>query len=282
MEKKTTNKSLVVLCTVLIIIIIALVGFIGFTLGSKTTHLPKAENPTEEKEEVETEITDIAVIKELSRKINMILASDNSTDYTESKAWSNSIFEYKYLKQPLTTEEKEKIATSVVEWEAPTAGNSGTVPENVLHGLYKELFGEEISAKIEILGKCEQIKYDATTQKYIRTTGGCGGAGYYNSIRSYKSKYTKKNDERYVYMSIAHVQPNDYTQRNFTVYKDYDFDAATYQNSFKNIYKTLSSSYEGEIFKVDSTNYQDFSEYKFTFKKATNNNYYFVSVEQTK
>lgn len=84
-EKTTTNKSLVVLCTVLIIIIIALVGFIGFTLGSKTTPLPKAENPTEEKEAVETEITDIAVIKELSRKINMILASDNSTDYTKVK-----------------------------------------------------------------------------------------------------------------------------------------------------------------------------------------------------
>ena len=115
MKEKTTNKSLIVLCTILIIIIIALVGFIGFTLGSKTNTLPKVEKPKEEKEEIETEITDIAVIKELSRKINMILASDNSTDYTESKAWSNSIFEYKYLKQPLVVQFQKMFYTDYIK-----------------------------------------------------------------------------------------------------------------------------------------------------------------------
>ena len=70
----------------------------------------------------------------------------------------------------------------------------------------------------------------------------------------------------------------EYCKGNYWKAKDNEY----YNVKHKNVYKSDIKEYQVENFVLDETNYKDFSEYKFSFKKDENNNYYFVNVEQTK
>ena len=80
----------------------------------------------------------------------------------------------------------------------------------------------------------------------------------------------------------AYLEP-DYNDKSiYNVYKDIECNNELIGTcKFINKYEGIKSEYVDD-FKLDNTNYQEFSQYKFTFKKDQNKNYYFIKTEQIK
>ena len=316
MEKNktnNTNKSLIVLCTILIIIIIALVGFIGFTLGNKTTTLPKEEQTEEELNNEEIEFNDYKAIKDLSIKIDKLLGANQTKDFNLSQTFEMYGFRSGLLKNKLTKEDKQLIVLETVAWDNITGdawknyekmketliqmvGNDEQKQQEYLahsHQISAEkvneqslkLFGEIIENPIEEVGGCPIIYYDANSKTYFRPEPACGGATVHYYVKNYKSKFTTKKDEVYVYVNFAYIGPGTYngSYGYYEVYKDIkDVNSLENYGTFIDKYTLEDPIYSEKNFTVNERNYQHFSEYKFTFKKDKNDNYYFVDVKQTK
>lgn len=180
------------------------------------------------------------------------------------------------------------------------------ISEDTVNTRSLRLFGHKVENPIEqISAWCRRYIYDANQRLYFLPDPACGGTGVGN-IHTYKSKFIKDEEkkEAYVYMSFAYVLPdpnNDYTSNDSEylsiVYKDFDhgddynkkeISMRDYNIKFKNEYKLteyeqkMLNDYEKNYIVVNESNYQEFSEYKFTFKQDESGNYYFVKVEQTK
>lgn len=312
-KQNTNNKSMTILCTFLIIIIIGLVGFIGFTLGSKTTPLPQVEEKEESKAETnneEVEFNDYKTIKEISTEIELILGGTSSFEL--SKTYGTYGFRSGVLKNELTKKDKQQIVLESVSWDNITgdawknyekmknivemmSGNDEQKQQEYLarsHQISAEkvneqsikLFGEIIENPIEEVGMCPHIYYDANSNTYFRPEPACGGTSAHY-VKSYKSKFTTKNDEVYVYVNFAYIGPGTYngSYEYYEVYKDIkDVNSLENSGNFIDKYTLEDPIYWEENFTVNERNYQHFSEYKFTFKKDKNDNYYFVDVKQTK
>ena len=298
-----TNKKLVILCIILTIIIMGLVAFIVFSLGNKKTTLPQQnqqEQNQQEQSQVEIELTDSKIIEEISNKIEKIVYHGSKPaiqEFSLSQSYNSYGFRNEVLERILTKEEKLIITLLTTEWEnlnedswkeyeyltknfqSPfkeyqkhVEGVVSTEPflqtsvDNVKqNSIY--LFNEEVDDTIEEIGACPTFYHKQNSKIYI-SWGACGGTSG-SKINSYKSKFTSKNDEVYVYVNYAYLD--------------------TAGDGTYKIYKGIERKEENKLeytvdenFMINETNYHIFSEYKFTFKKDTNNNYYFVGVEQTK
>ncbi len=303
-NNKSNNKLLIIVIAILVIIVMALMGYIIMNKDFKENDKkPETKQEEKEQEEKEREIKDIDVIKNISTKIDLLVAKDKeSVEYEASKNLIGYNFRFGFLKNELTSEDKQKIVMESLEWEKITGDawkdnqEMSTYINNYLEILPEasvfedneqitaekanqksvELFGKEITNPVSIIEKCSKYIYDATSKLYFRPYTACGGSSG-GTISSYKSKFTKKGNVAYAYVSFAFVIPSG--NEEYKAYKDFDIDGE--RINYKNEYQT-SRPVSPEYFKLDSTNYQDFSEYKFTFKKGDNGNYYFVDVEQVK
>ena len=121
---------------------------------------------------------------------------------------------------------------------------------------YQLLFGEKVSN--HSLKNCPMYTYDSKNNVYYYSRQ-CGGTGD-GTVYLYKNKFTTKDDNAYVYVNIGYATSAD--------------DTSTYGDITK-IEENIS-----EDFSINESNYTKYSEYKYTFKKDSNNNYYFVSVEK--
>lgn len=307
-KEKSKDSSLIIVCTILIIVIAGLVGLIGFTLGQNTTKQVNS-NYANKNNKTEEEIKDIDNLTELSTEIDSIISNQVSTEYIISNNYSNYKFRYGVLKNTMTKEYKQEIVLNNIEWDEITDDSwqkcdkmkeivdSYTEPEIEENWYLKEskqvtvekvnkysisLFGEKITNPQEKIGTCPLYLYDEEQQLYFRPSPQCGGT-YAGEINSYKSKFTQKGTTAYVYVSIAYIIPNE--DGTYSIYKDVDYSSGDLyfgQTTYIDKYETEYPIYSENQFSLNETNYKDFSEYKFTFEQASNGNYYFVKVEQTK
>lgn len=299
--EKKTNKLLIVIIVILAVCVGVLGTLVATTLLAKPT-TQKEDN--ENKEVVEKEIKDIDVITELSTKIDTLLEF-KTPEYKPSASYTETRFKPEVLKQTLTDERKQLILldnmtleplakTDYEDFKKTTIYKelAKAYPEEFLLTSTKqisldkvskyseELFGEKITNPVkEFLPRCGSYFYDEASKKYYYPDPQCGGINP-NHIESYKSKFEEKMDEAYVYVSFAFMNvsgESDSTGYNFMfdVYKD--FDIVNNEMKYKDVYTDSILEY-----KIDSTNYKDFKEYKFIFKKDKNDNYYFVKTEPTK
>lgn len=307
-KEKSNDKTLTVVCIILIFIIIGLVGFIGYTLGQNTTRQVNS-NYVNKNNTTEEEIKDIDDLTELSTEIDAILSNQKSTEYIASNNYSNYRFRYGVLKNAMTKEYKQEIVLNNIEWDEITDDSwqkydkmkeivdSYTDPELEDNWYLEEskqvtadkvnkysisLFGEKITNPKEEISSCPLYLYDKNQQLYFKPSPQCGGT-YAGEVNSYKSKFTQKGTIAYIYVSIAYIIPNE--DGTFTIYKDIDYPSYNLyygQTTYIDKYETEYPIYSESQFTLNETNYKEFSEYKFTFEQATNGNYYFVKVEQTK
>ncbi len=306
--ENNSNKWLMITAAVLAVITI---GLVGYVMTNK--EFSQSNNPTEKKqnknnEEVEQELKDVDIIKNVSTKIDLLVAKDHTVEYETSKSWGAYGFRFGLLKNQLKNEFKQIIVMESLDWDNITGDAWKANPEmsayinNALKFMPEtnvfeengqvttekanqksiELFGKEITNPVASIGKCPKYIYDATSKMYFRPSPSCGGASD-GWVASYKSKFTKKGQAVYAYVSFAFIQTID--NGKYKAYKDFDYledSLSLGRLDFKNEYETSIPVNNFETFKLDSTNYQDFSEYKFTFQKKDNDNYYFEKVEQTK
>lgn len=291
------------------LVVILIMAVVGLSTYIATTFLIKDVTPKTlpKKEEGVNEIKDIDTLTELATKIDMILGGRKTTKY-ETQVESG-MFGYNFgaLKNELSAKDKQLIVLENVEgWESFTKDNwkssaiadiiesdlqygasedealkeHSYISETKVNEFSKKMFGSTIT-KPEKIESCPSYFYDAKNKNYNRPSPRCGGTSP-DSVKSYKSKFEEEGNEAHVYVSFAYLvlSGTNSVLDTYTVYKDFDIlDKSLGKVEYKEKYKEKVTS--PDLFILDKKNYQDFSEYKFTFKKA-NNNYHFVKVEQTK
>ena len=293
MEENKKSKKGLVLGIIAVLIILGLVGYICYDKG--LIFKSNKEVVKKEKKIVEKEITN----KELKEDLDKKIAYLNTNDSWNTKPLDNPVTFSAYnfrnnIFKGINKQDKHLIALEsfsigsdykkvtqdiksklTIEEETKNILDNGDhyIEESLVQKRYKELFGEEtdFSKYNSSFGKCPMFYYDSTNKLFIRLDR-CGGTSA-GIVGIYKNKYTKKGDNAYVYTNYYYIAPQG-TGDKFAVYKD----AVT---NIKEETTTEKYSDNSDDFDIKKE-YKEFPEYKYTFKKDKDGNYYFVSVKQTK
>ena len=310
-KEKNTNKGLMVIIIILLLCIIGLLAVIF--VPSLIDGLKKEEEQQSEQTEVVKEIKNIDVLKELSVKIDTVLGL-RETEYNQSINGIGYNHGHQVLKKGLTDLVKQRTILKNVQWspmnqeiwqsaknhsfmqsiiagysESYTYNSTKYVSLDKVHEYSKKLFGEELNPILNEILECPSYLYDESNKSFYYPEPQCGGTSV-EQAKGYKSKFEEYKDEAYVYVSYAFIMPDesvssvDYYDQKYIVYKDFNLseNESYYTTRHKDVYQTGLNQYQASGFELNKDNYKDFSEYKFTFKKDKNNNYYITKVEQTK
>ena len=295
MEKnKNNSKNLLIIIIILIFIIAWLLLFISYDKGiifkakdmnKNSEEITNAEEKN--KEETESEITDQTLKQSLIEKITY---KDKFKVYT-----SNNIYTFRYGTTfgNVFTDFNNEIKLHVLLTYLNETGkfhpisdanktnnlinsyiNNGMevreiTADEVSHQ-YQLFYGESIPSYQAVGNNCFRFEYDNDIKTFFWTTPTCGGTGI-GLVYSYINKFVNYKEDAYVYVNFATSEPIDMT--NYSIYKGF---------SANEIYQSNVSMDYVKKFKIDASNYQNFSEYKFIFKKDTNGNYYFSKLEKNK
>ena len=129
---------------------------------------------------------------------------------------------------------------------------------------YKTIFNEDLSEPEEgWQGKIyytTNFYYDRVNHAFLHYLFYASATGpAMNSL--YMNRIEYQDDYAYVYVNVGSSQGDE------VIYNDYDSE------------DVVEPEVDYKTFKIDETNYMKFKEYKFSFKKNNEGNYYFVSVE---
>lgn len=268
--------------TILGFILGIILGFgIMYVINNDSKSSTKEENNNSEKE---VEITDNLLKEDLTKKIyamSNIYGSDNPD-------FSNDLFviywtgfrDSLYKTLTLTDDQKLEIAlTSAIQ-----SYDYNLIPKDDLdvfiglkkkadvEKIYLKYFGTKEFTHKNIVSCTGDYRYDESNQVYYVYEPACGGSGpldYY----LYMNKFSTKGNEAYVYLNAFAIDEDENNDITYTIYKDV---------SKTKVYKENVTEEELASFKVDSTNAHNFDQYKFTFEKDTNGNYYFKSISKVK
>lgn len=295
-KKKKGGATFIII--LLLLVIIGMGGYIAYDKGYLDSIIKK-ETKTEQKEEQKPaeettpeikEITDQTVIKTLDRNVEILNLVSKSTWLDKSEVFAkdqtnkdikeelklNSVLTYLEDKEEgkttLTLEEYrrayklmfpdetdvEKLTQKDMESEDGLYGLQGSVVKN----LFKSVYGYEPTVTVSS-ETCPTRTYDSVSQKYISIMR-CGGTCGEQSL-TYNYKYEEDDKNVYVYTSVAFEACAD------AIYKDYDKKEKVQDINVES----------DEKFKLDKSNYEQFSKYKLTFTKS-GTDYVFDSIELLK
>lgn len=292
MEKEIKEKNSNGSKVVIVILSLLLLGACAYIAYDKLM-VKEDNNQTNEKKETkksdrETVISDNLLINDLSEKVTYLntagiapgyggfadalnksieIPSYNFRDIYEKQLSDDdklditlNSLEQKYVNLSITYENMSDEAKEVFKSYIEAGSINDVVEKQVsaesVEERYQLLFGEKVSN--HSLKNCPMYTYDSKNNVYYYSRQ-CGGTGD-GTVYLYKNKFTTKDDNAYVYVNIGYATSAD--------------DTSTYGDITK-IEENIS-----EDFSINESNYTKYSEYKYTFKKDSNNNYYFVSVEK--
>lgn len=291
-NQKKSNGGLIAILIILLVVIIGLCSFIFYDkiLNNKKVNETNTSSNKEEIEE-EKEIISINLKNELKNQINYLytvnglsgvidtlvkeVSLEKMTEDEKLLIVLNSLV-FSRTTQPITLDNYFDEILKLHNLQIPkqtvelTALPVSVVLEDDVKDRFQELFGtmlEKITTSR--VGKCPRWAYSESTKTYI-SYGGCGGVRL-KQLFTFNNKYSTKGDESYVYISGGFVDVE-----NRSIYTEYSENLDS-----KTSYKKLddNASY-ADYQKILEENYKDFSEYKVTFKKNSNGDYYFYSVKK--
>lgn len=283
MKEKKQNKGMIVIIVILVLALLGTTGYIVYDKFLKEEVNVSKENKNNsqyENVEKEKEVTDSLLKEGLSLKIAMLEKISNTetekyrSGYIYKKDISNSEINsdtklYNVLQNLYHENEGLIPVTTNYDFKElePYKSVATQIDVSLVTERYNDLYGERVVDHKNLDG-CPMFIYDAENSKYYGMAE-CGGTSS-TYLKSYNNKYTQLKDDFYVYVSVASITYND-QEGNSTVYTDYEM-----QNKYKDV--TIA---EVENI-INSSNYKDFSEYKYTFTKNKNGNYIFSSIERVK
>ncbi len=290
MEKK--NNGLLI--AIIILLVLGLIGSVGYIVYDKVINNKDSEKVIKGTKEInvpvekEEEIKSINLKNELKNKMNYLYSITAITGVEEILYKEASL-------EKLSDDQKLAVALNSLF----RSGNTQDITQNNylneiirIHNLskenqsldyvndmydvildsdvkdrYQELFGTKLKNMVSRIRLCPSWTYSESIKAYI-SNGGCGGTSPINVI-TYNNKYTLKGNEAYVYISSG-------TTKFGSLYTEYseDLDSKTPYKKFDD--NQTTNDYQ----KVLEENYKDFSEYKATFKKNADGDYYFYSVKR--
>lgn len=165
-----------------------------------------------------------------------------------------------------------------------------------LDKIYHKLFGSQTKALDEYKNGCPSLKI-TENNNYTFSSGNCGNLwspGYHTAIFTQFYKAEKTDNELYLYELVGYPKYNNennndvlhWLDNDFTLYKDYDLTVKT-SGTNKNLFATnlkhlyVNCGGDGSDYGYDLTKIKDeLNTYKYTFKKNSDNSYYFYRVEK--
>ena len=297
-SKKNKGKGLIVALVIAIVIILGLVGYICYDKGIILYKNKNKEttNIEEEKVEevVEKEITDENTKQSILDKIYFLNIKTAVIDSPKINNYMEFIYPYvrsELYSANLNSSEKifaainslgkefEPLTVSYENMEASVKEKFKVYSESTyfssvvryqissskVEQRYKELFGENLLNHKDV-GRCPFYTYDSVNNLYYFTSE-CGGTSA-STNALYVNKITTLDDNIYAYVNLAYITPH----------------GDDISSSTSDIYDGVSN--EGKLIETTndkynlSENYTKFTNYKYTFKKDSTGNYYFVKVEQ--
>lgn len=307
MNNKMKNVIIIISLLVLLIIVSSIL-IINMINNNKENN--DNENKVEPSKEVE--ITDNNLIVDLNKKINVILFGNENDDYNNKyivedanvlseKVFSGNITDSEKLRVVLNSmyysKKYENIETdlnnvasslSIAPYDIPFI--IGEIDGNSVKKEVNKIFGKELLNQDTDKSKCPYFVYDKNNNKYY-VISSCGGVFSGSLLATYKNKYTLSGDEAYVYVNVAEVT-NKFSSSgiSYNIFNDYvgSFEKNSniqYSDVENKVYKNIESFAKlNEIRNsiINESNYKQFGEYIFKFKKDNNGNYYFVNVTKNK
>ena len=282
MEKKNSDNII----TLIIVSIAILTGIVIYIAYNNEFIFGEKNETVEDRNDYETEenITSLSVQEELSQKINILELIDMNNVTTKNSWYPADIYYIDKIKVSNLNKKESLYALLKYYYNSQQFSNLTTtydfsgiysesdrwqdtfrqIDANYILEKYNELYGSSYSDSIsETFGICPMMIYDNENQKFYGYSE-CGGINLF-SVISYINRYMQSDDAAYVYVSVGST---DYDSGY--IYKDY--------NSTQ-VYTTLKESDTIDNI-ITSENYQDFSEYKYTFKKNEDDSYSFKSIER--
>ena len=247
--------------------------------------------------------------KDLSLKIDTLLYPGIYVDANDSVAYNALYFRNALLKRDITEEEKQNIIVRSIHFNPISNDNwkntntmkkmvdedprgedealkeYGELSLDIVNDNYKSLFGSNMTP-IGSLKGCPNYEYCSKTKTYYRLEPRCGGLNP-NYYVSYKYNYIndKDNGLYYVDVAIGFVEMSgNINDDSYKLYSDYKIEGSDITASATplNLIKESQTGASNHEYDINKTNYNNFSSYRFTFEKDNDDNYYFVSVKQTK
>lgn len=295
-KNKKKNVGLVILIIVLILTILGLIGYICYDKGIIIKKPePRKQVVKSSKDEIEKDLTNQEIINDLNKKIYYMntyspvqnddydmarigmynfrndesLIGDifnNLNDDLKLKIVLDELFGTNKFQAIDSTDLKNSDIKQFVSVNGMDSAKK--ISSSVVEDEYKNYFGDG-TVNHKSFNVCFGYIYDSDTNTYYYIEPQCGGSNP-NSAYAYINKYTVKGDEVYVYVSYGSSIYSSETN-NVNIYKDLNE---------KEIYRENVSEDEANNFRINESNYKEFSEYKYTFKKDDKENYYFVSLKE--
>lgn len=144
-------------------------------------------------------------------------------------------------------------------------GDDYQVKASDIDNIYYEIFGEKVVNHQTNLA-CPSVSYDSETAKYLVSLQ-CAQETT-SSLLTYNYKYSKDEDNAYVYVSVGVKGFDKETSSIPVIYSDYEE-----TTEFLRDENVLN-------YQISSTDYEKFSKYKITFILSSDNNYHFEKVEK--
>ena len=294
-EIKKINKNNKGLFIIIVILLLVIAGLIGFIVVNNIQNNNQLEENTKEKEDKEQELTDQSIIDNINKKIQY-LTNESTDGVTGAYAFRNGeisdfgdvfhnldedlklyiVLDYLYKENKFHDLAPENESDPLIANYVQNMGAKDVkqITGEEVKNEYKNFFGtDKVNLNALKERSCFDYNYEAEKNLFYKKLPTCGGTSV-SLIYTYKNKYTIKGDNVYLYENYGIMKPSGQDSNQLTIYKGLETNEE---------YKRVSSPDEGMSFRIDSENYKEFSEYKYTFKKdAKTGNYYFISLEKIK
>ena len=280
---------------VLITLLLCVIGFCIYLIVDKGNSVKEEEKQTNTEEKKENEIVNSDEEKQkVIDKLNMVFAindfSLNNKLHSELSAVNHlDTFADLANGNGLTDDLKLKIALQYVNDKTMVPSediyaikvlNVNVIKKDDLVSAYKLLFNEELSQFVD--QSFAGYSYKNNNGEYEVYSTYLGGAGY-GAKEAYINNITFDKDTVYVHVNFASANSKYINEEAKS--KCFIVDGIT--DEINNpIYTGRDESVNGtwvndcNDYKIDETNYQKFTNYKFAFKKNNEEEYYLASIEK--
>lgn len=291
--KKKTNIVLILIIILLTVLCVGLVGYIFYEKSEdmvvdKNIENKNNNNNNSEVMDEEKEVFDNTIRDDLKSKISFLEKLEfQAYERDRYTGWGWKIYKKSvksieidnaeklyYILKALYPEKRGKSKVTT-DFDINSLGEGVEITQvdvSEVEDKFYNLYGNrDISYRnFKEDWTCPIAIYDAKNSKYYLAAE-CGGTTNV-TFKTYISKFTEDKDNYYVYIRVGVLEgPINYGD-NSVLYTDYER-----QNKYKKLTNEELSKIE-EI--INKDNYQDFSAYKYTFKKNGAKTSYFDSIER--
>ncbi len=280
-NKRKLSTGFVILIVILILALIGITSYVVYdSISSKDDTLEDSMSDGK-KENTEKEVFDNTIRDELSKKVKILekIANLDTEQYRSGYLYKNSINNseldgelklYNILENLYL--EKDGKSPITTDYDVSIFGGEPVVQIDVteVEDSYYNLYGNKTITHKDSKNNCPAFIYDSRNQKYYGASA-CGGtSGVW--LETYITNYTEDNNNYYVYVSLGAYQVPENATDKIELYTDYER-----KNKYREVLDEEVYSSNGII---NSSNYSDFSQYKYIFTKSSSGSYYFERIER--